>query len=86
MIINFERGSKMSSRAITIYIYLLDEGTDTWRPTQAIDLGNGRYKVLPTGNYDLEDEVWEFLPGTIVRCEPRAFRDGEFPVAVEQVG
>lgn len=56
-------------KTVEIYIYLLEEGTDTIRPTQALDLGDGTYKLLPTENYDPEDEIWEFLPGTIVRCK-----------------
>ena len=51
---------------ITIYVELLEEGTDTWRATKAINLGNGTYQLLPTENYDPEDEIWAFLPGTIV--------------------
>ncbi|MHB1457635.1 MAG: hypothetical protein ACYC0V_12045 [Armatimonadota bacterium] len=53
----------------TIYIQLLDEGTPTWRPTTGEKKREGVYRVLPTDNYDPEDETWEFLPGTIVRCE-----------------
>ena len=51
-----------------IYIQLLDEGTWVCRPTQGEVLGNSLYRVLAIPNYDPEDEVWEFLPGTIVRC------------------
>ena len=51
-----------------IYVPLLDEGTPTCRPTQAIDLGKGLYKILPTPDYDPEDKTWEYLPGSIVRC------------------
>jgi hypothetical protein len=39
------------------------------RLTNAIDLGNGLYKILPTPDYDPEDEDWEFVPETIVRGE-----------------
>jgi len=59
----------MTQKTVEIYVQLLEEGTPTARPTQAIPLGNGRYKILPTPNYDPEDEIWEFLPGEIVRCE-----------------
>jgi hypothetical protein len=59
----------MKSNRIEIYIELLDEGTDTWRPAMAEDLGNGLYKVLPTPDYDPEVETWEFLPGAIVRLK-----------------
>ncbi len=52
----------------TIYVELLDEGTDTWRPTEALILGNGLYQLLPTPNYDPEDEIWALLPGSIVRA------------------
>lgn len=53
----------------TIYIPLLDEGTTVSRPTEGEPLGNGVYRVLPTSNYDPEDEVWQFTPGSIVVCK-----------------
>ena len=52
----------------TIYIQLLDEGTTVFRPTQGLSLGNGLYEVLPTCDYNPEDEHWEFTPGSVVRC------------------
>ena len=52
----------------TIYIYLLDEGSDCYRPTQGIPLGNYVYQILATPDYDPEDEHWQFPPGSIVRC------------------
>lgn len=67
----------------TLYVYLLDEGVDVWRPTEAIDLGDGLYELLPTPDYDPEDEVWEFLPGTIVRVENKKLYNGIFPVATK---
>lgn len=62
---------------VTIYIPLLDEGTPTIRATQAIDLGSGLYKVLPTPWYDPEDETWAYLPGSVVRCEMKRDYEGE---------
>ncbi len=58
----------------TIYISLVDE--PFWRPTQGIPLGAGLYEVLATERYGLVDEVWEFPPGSVVRCVPE-LRDGE---------
>ncbi|MCP5362259.1 MAG: hypothetical protein H6908_06485 [Hyphomicrobiales bacterium] len=58
-------------KTVKVYVQLLDEGTPTARGTQAIEMGEGLYKLLPTADYDSEDEVWEFLPGSIVRCEER---------------
>jgi hypothetical protein len=71
-------------KLVTIYIELFDEGVPCRRPTQAIDLENGTFKVLPTPNYDPENEVWEFLPGSIVRCKIRKDSEGEYLYAVEQ--
>lgn len=58
----------------TIYIYLLDEGTDVWRPAEAEDLGNNRYRIISMNN-DPEDKKWEFQTGDIVICEERVLND-----------
>jgi len=70
------------THTVEIYVRLLREGTECSRPTQALDLGNGLYKILPTPNYDPEDEVWEFLPDSIVRSEIRRCEGKEFLIAV----
>jgi hypothetical protein len=67
---------------VEIYIRLFDEGTEWSRPTQALDLGDGLLKVLPTPNYDPADEVWEFPPDSIVRSKVRKSEGKEFLVAV----
>jgi hypothetical protein len=67
---------------VEIYIRLLDEGTEVSRPTQALDLGGGLFKVLPTSDYDPTDEVWEFLPDSIVRSEIRRSEGKQFLLAV----
>ena len=69
--------------SITIYVRLLDEGTDVWRPTLATVCGDGVFRSLATPNYNPEDESWEFLPGERVRCEKRKLSGGECIVAVE---
>ncbi|MGB4101341.1 MAG: hypothetical protein WBK91_05495 [Alphaproteobacteria bacterium] len=58
-----------ATSTVTVYVQLLEEGTDTIRPTQAMPLGGDLYKLLPTPNYDPEDEIWEFVPGSVVRCK-----------------
>jgi len=67
---------------VEIHIRLLHEGTECSRPTQALELGNGLFKVLPTPNYNSEDEVWEFPPDSIVRSEVRRSEGKEFLLAV----
>ena len=70
----------------TIYIRLLDEGTDVFRPTAAEPVEGGLFRVLPTPNYDPEDEVWEFPPGSVVRCETKELEGEGVQVASAIVG
>jgi hypothetical protein len=72
-----------SAENLTIYVQLLNEGTTCWRPTEALNLGNGLFKLLPTPGYDPTDEEWEFLPGSVVRCEIQQLSGGEALVAVK---
>jgi hypothetical protein len=56
-----------------IFVKLLDEGTDCWRPVNAGPIGGGVFEVLgivPSG------EKWEFAPGTLVRCQQKQFANG----------
>jgi hypothetical protein len=55
-----------STDKVTIYVRLLDEGVEVFRPTLAEAVGQGRYRLLATPDYDPEDEKWEFTPGTVV--------------------
>jgi hypothetical protein len=70
------------AETVEIYIRLLDEGTECSRPTQALDLGNGLFRVLPTSSYDPENEVWEFPPNSIVRSAIRQSSGKEIRLAV----
>jgi hypothetical protein len=51
-----------------VYIKLLDEGVDVWRPVVAEYLGGDRYRLI---SGPPEGEVWPFAHGDIVRCEKR---------------
>ncbi len=64
-----------------IYIELLDEGSPVWRPTQGVELGPNEYLVLPTKNYNPDDEIWAFPPGSRVVCEKKLLSRGEALVA-----
>jgi hypothetical protein len=66
----------MASNTKTIYVELLDEGTKVARPTQGEVLGGNLFRLLPTRDYDAEDEHWEFPPGSVVRCA-KEMRNGE---------
>ncbi len=69
----------------TIYVRLLDEGTDAFRPTLADRTSDGFYRLRPTEDYDSEDERWEFLPGQVVRCQRVKLHGGERLVAIDLV-
>lgn len=66
-----------------IYVALLDEGVDVWRPVDAETLGGGRYRLIAPPDYDPEVETWAIAPGSVVRCEPRALTGEVLQVAVE---
>lgn len=74
---------KSDGSRVKIFVYLLEEGADAWRPTEAESIGDGLFKSLPTPDYDPEDEVWEFPPGSIVQCETRQDDSGEYVVEVK---
>jgi hypothetical protein len=57
------------SNTDVVYVRLLDEGTEVWRPTKGIRISDQVYMLLATADYDPETESWKFPPGSIVRCE-----------------
>ena len=54
-----------------VYVYLLGEGTDVWRPAPAWKIGPHTYILLRPDAYDPDDEQWEFPPGSVVEAERR---------------
>ena len=66
-----------------IYIALLDEGVDAWRPVRAKHVSEDVFLVLEQP-YDRAIETWQFEPGTEVICQPRKLSDGMCLVAVDR--
>jgi hypothetical protein len=64
-----------SKRMETIYVRLLDEAVDVWRPVTAEALGGERYRII-SDNTDPEDEKWEFQTGDVVHCVEKELMDG----------
>jgi hypothetical protein len=68
---------------VTVYIALLDEGTDCWVPVNASPQSDGSFVIhgdMP------DDDRWQFAPGSQVLCELRTFSQGEVGlVAVKHV-
>ena len=60
-----------STEPVTVYVRLLEEAVDAWRPVEAIRISEATYRLsdapIP------EDETWSFQPGDTVVAE---LRDG----------
>jgi hypothetical protein len=59
-----------------VYVRLLDEGTDVWRPVPATQQADGTFRISEPEDYDAENETWEFPPHTKVECVRKKFADG----------
>lgn len=66
-----------------IYVYLLNEGTDVWRPVQAEKLSDCLFRIV-SKNPDPGDEKWQFSTGDIVKCEERQLSRTKCLVAIEK--
>ena len=73
--------SSDDKRITRIYMPLQDEGTLVARPVDAEILGDDTYQVLPPKI--ATSEIWEFPPGSIVRCKKEVWSTGEILVARE---
>jgi hypothetical protein len=58
----------------TIFMPLLEEGTDVWRPVEVTPLTGAEYRVegpMPIG------EAWQFAPGSLIQLRWKKFDNGE---------
>jgi hypothetical protein len=51
----------------TIYVPLLDEDVEVWRPVEARRLSDKTYLIVDQ-DYDRSVERWAYEPGTAVTC------------------
>jgi hypothetical protein len=68
-----------------IYVQLLNEGTISFRPVLAVELGENLYNVEGDDIYNPEDEEWEFLPGAVVLVEEQMHSEGAVLVAIKEI-
>jgi hypothetical protein len=54
-----------------IYVRLLNEGTEVYRPVPAQRIGSSVYLIDHRAPYDTADESWEFPPGSRVQVTQR---------------
>jgi hypothetical protein len=78
-----ETGS--STRTVEVLVPLLNEGTDVWRPTQALILGPDEFQLLAAPDYDAATEQWQFPPGSRVECTKELRQGRELLLARQRV-
>lgn len=61
---------------LDIYVEMLDEGVETWLPTKAVAIGDGKYRILAPEDYNPEFDYLAFVPGDIVRLKEATCYDG----------
>ena len=67
----------------TIYVKLLDEGTIVYRPVPAIEVNKGVFELFGFDIYNPDDEIWEFMPGTLVITEEKNLSGETVLVAIK---
>lgn len=61
-----------------IFIKILNEDINVWRPVKAVQIAQYIFKIIDTTNFESElDEILEFKQGDIVKCREK---DGDFYV------
>jgi len=73
----------LSDTATVIYVALLNESIDCWRPVEAIKEGENRYRIVSVPSDATEE--WQFTNGDVVECETRRLWDGDALVALRRV-
>ncbi len=53
---------------VTVYIRLIGEGTNVWRPVRAVAFEPDMFEIA-TDAVIPDDEEWEFKPGERVCCQ-----------------
>ena len=71
----FDRGWHNLAEPVTIFVALLNEGVDAWRPVLPRPLDGGLYRIVGV-DADTTDETWRSPAGVIVKCEHKQFADG----------
>ena len=67
----------------TIYVRLVGESVDVWRPVHAEEVSQAVYRIVE--QLVPHQERWEFEPGTLVDVQSVQLEDGPAPVAVRRV-
>jgi hypothetical protein len=74
----------MTKDNLEIYIALLNENVNVWRPVKAKAIKNNIYLIVEQP-YDSDIETWEFKPGEKVLCKQIESNDGKILAAVKKI-
>ena len=66
----------------TIFIELLEEGTQVWRPVEAEQVREGVFRII---GKQPEDERWQFASGSVVHCRERTFDGGQTAIVAYEM-
>jgi hypothetical protein len=71
------------SKSIEIFVSLLDEGVEVWRPVLAEHVDGAIYRIV-FQPYNREVETWEYEPGDEVVCKMIDSSDGQILAATRR--
>jgi hypothetical protein len=77
--------TKEHKNEIIIYVAILDEKVDVWRPVRAQKIDNKTYLIIDNETYDPNIEKWQFPPGSQVLCEFRKLQEDEVLLAIKRL-
>lgn len=66
-----------------VYMPLLDEGTECWRPVHAHRVSSDIYEIAAGDESD--DERWVYPSGSRVRCREHVFSDGKVGLVAYEI-
>jgi hypothetical protein len=72
------------TNATVIFVSLLDEAVDVWRPVSAERVHDDIYRIVDQP-YDRDIERWQFEPGDQVACELVDSDEGRILAATSRV-
>ena len=73
------------SKIVQIYVLLLNEESEVWRPVEALKLGKNFCQII-SPNPEPDVEKWQFNKGDKVLCSQKTFSDGKSGViAIKKV-
>ncbi len=68
---------------MTIYIPLLNENINVWRPVLAKEVSSNVFEIVSVNNHS--DEEWQFNHGERVKCTYQELNEGKCLVATEKL-